>query len=103
MAMKRSKKTSGTKSIEKKARAPKVKAVEATVEKESVDAAAAQADDSGEICVFAIRLRRAERDLIHQVAGSGKASEFVRGLAIAGARKDMKAVEEIVDAAHAAR
>jgi hypothetical protein len=56
-----------------------------------------QPDDSGEIVVFAIRLKRTERDLIHTATGSGKASEFVRGLALAAARGDMKAVEEIID------
>ena len=94
------KKTRGTKTTTRKARAPKTKAVEATVER---PVETTPTDDAGEVVVFAIRLKRSERDLIHAAAGSGKASEFVRGLAIAGARRDMKAVEEIVDAAHAAR
>jgi hypothetical protein len=55
-----------------------------------------QADDSQELVVFAFRLARAERDLIHQAAGSAKASSFVRRLAAAGARGDLKAAEEII-------
>jgi hypothetical protein len=60
-------------------------------------------DDSGEIVVFAIRLRRSERDLIHDAAGPAKASSFVKGLALAAARGDMKTVTEIVDDAHGAK
>ena len=55
-----------------------------------------QADDSQEMVVFAFRLTRAERDLIHKSAGSGKASGFVRGLAVAAAKGDVKAVRELV-------
>ena len=53
--------------------------------------------DDGELVVFAFRLSRAERDLIHAAAGSAKASKFVRGLAIAAARGDVPATREIVD------
>lgn len=49
-----------------------------------------------ETVVFAIRLRRSERDLIHKAAGSGKASQFVRSLAVAAAERDLKALQEIV-------
>ena len=56
-----------------------------------------QADDSKDTVVVAFRLTRAERDLIHAAAGPAKASSFVRRLAVAGARTDLKAVEEIVD------
>ena len=55
-------------------------------------------DDSNEIVVFAIRIKRCERDLIHKAAGSGKASQFVRTLAVAAATGDLKAVQEIVQA-----
>lgn len=55
--------------------------------------------DADEIVVFAIRLKRAERDLIHKAAGSGKASQFVRGLAVAAARGDVNAVKKITEAA----
>ncbi len=97
------KKTGGTKAAGRNASRRRVKAVEVTVEKQPVqaapaaDQAPAQRDDSGEICVFAIRLRRSERDEIHAAAGSAKASSFVRGLALAAARGDMKLVQEIVD------
>ena len=56
-------------------------------------------DDSDATVVFAIRLRRSERDLIHKAAGSGKASRFVRTLAVAAAGGDIKQVREIVEAA----
>ena len=52
--------------------------------------------DSGEMVVFAMRLLRSERELIHKVAGSGKATQYVRGLAVAAANGDMKAVQGIV-------
>jgi hypothetical protein len=54
-------------------------------------------DDSGQIVVFAIRLRRSERDLIHDAAGPAKASSFVKGLALAAARGDTRLVQEIAD------
>ena len=56
---------------------------------------------SDEVVVFAIRIKRSERDAIHAAAGAGKASEFVRGIAVAAARGDLKAVTEIFDAVHA--
>jgi hypothetical protein len=60
-------------------------------------------DDSGETVVFAIRLRRSERDEIHDATGPARASRFVRSLILAAVRGDMKLVQEIVDAAHEAR
>jgi hypothetical protein len=86
---------------------PKKKVARATAEKPvkprsqpaaTVDSPPAPKDDSDEIVVFAIRLKRSERDLIHQTAGSGKASQFVRGLAIAAANGDLKQVQQIVQA-----
>jgi len=53
--------------------------------------------------VFAFRLTRAERDEIHAAAGSAKASRFVKAIVLAGARGDMKAVQEVVDEILAAR
>ena len=53
------------------------------------------------LCVFAIRLAPDERDLIHKAAGPGKATKFVRGLAVAAARNDEAAVKAIMKAAHA--
>jgi hypothetical protein len=58
-------------------------------------------DDVPEIVVFAFRLTRAERDEIHAATGSAKASRFVKAIVLAGARGDMKAVQEIVDEIHA--
>jgi hypothetical protein len=55
------------------------------------------ADDAGELVVFAFRLTRAERDVIHSAAGSAKASKFVRTLAVAAARGDGPAVLGILD------
>ena len=58
-------------------------------------------DDGEELVVFAFRLSRAERDLIHAAAGSAKASKFVRTLAVAAARGDGPAVLGILDAIQA--
>ena len=57
-------------------------------------------DDSQTLVVFAFRLTRAERDLIHQAAGSGKASKFVRSVALAAARGDVKAIEQAQKQVH---
>lgn len=57
---------------------------------------ATDATPEDEICVFAVRIRRSERDLIHQVAGSGKASQFVKGIVLAAARADLDEVHRIV-------
>ena len=60
-----------------------------------------QADDSQELVVFAFRLTRAERDLIHQAAGSAKASKLARTLLVAAAQRDeaaLKAAMETVKA-----
>jgi hypothetical protein len=69
----------------------------------ATDAAPAQPDDSQEVCVFAFRLLRSERDELHAATGSAKASKFVKAIVLAGARGDMKAIREIVDEMHAAR
>lgn len=61
------------------------------------DAATTKPDDAGELVVFAFRLSRAERDLIHAATGSAKASKFVRTLAVAAARGDGPAVLGILD------
>jgi hypothetical protein len=60
------------------------------------EAAAKQPDDSKDLVVFAFRLTRAERDLIHAAAGSAKASRFVRGLALAAAQGDVKAIQQTI-------
>jgi hypothetical protein len=56
-----------------------------------------------EIVVFAFRMLRSERDELHAATGSAKASRFVRAIVLAGARGDMKAIEEIVDEVEAGR
>ena len=58
---------------------------------------AQQPDDAGELVVFAFRLTRAERDVIHEAAGSAKASRFVRTLAVAAAKGDAPTVMGILD------
>ena len=68
-------------------KAPRTKAAKAVV----------QADDSQELVVFAFRLTRAERDLIHQAAGPAKASKLARSLLVAAAQKDAKAVKTIME------
>ncbi|MBU1700151.1 MAG: hypothetical protein KJ970_18135 [Candidatus Eisenbacteria bacterium] len=47
--------------------------------------------------VFAFRLLRSERDLIHKVAGSAKASRFVKSVVLATARRDLDAVKRILE------
>jgi len=61
------------------------------------ETAPTQPDDSQGLVVFAFRLTRAERDLIHKAAGSAKASKFVREIALAAARGDMKAIEQTLN------
>ena len=58
--------------------------------------------DGEELVVFAFRLSRAERDLIHAAAGSAKASKFVRTLAVAAAKGDAPTVMGILDQVYAA-
>ena len=50
-----------------------------------------------DLCVFAFRLTPKERDAIHKAAGPGKASKFVRALAVAAARNDAAAVKAIME------
>ena len=54
-----------------------------------------------DLCVFAFRLTPEERDAIHKAAGSGKASKFVRALAVAAARNDAAAVKAIMEGVEA--
>lgn len=60
-------------------------------------AKAAPEGSEAELVVFAFRLTREERDVIHAATGPSKASKFVRSLAVAGARGDEVAVREILD------
>ncbi|MEP7027689.1 MAG: hypothetical protein ABI960_03755 [Candidatus Eisenbacteria bacterium] len=48
------------------------------------------------LVVFAFRLTEAERELIHKAAGGGKASRFVRAVAVAAARGDEDAVLKLL-------
>ena len=97
-AKKQAAKTGGKATDRKKPADSKLKAAAKTGEKKpaTTDPTPKPRDDSDEIVVFAIRLKRFERDLIHKAAGSGKASKFVRGLAVAAARGGMKTLEAIV-------
>jgi len=52
-----------------------------------------------ELRVFAFRLTPEERDAIHKAAGPGKASRFVRSLAVAAAKNDAAAVKAIMEGA----
>ena len=56
-----------------------------------------------ELCVFAIRLTRAERDAIHAAAGSRNATRFVRSLAVAASRDDMKGIQQVLKEARELR
>lgn len=61
------------------------------------DAGQAPSDIAPNLCVFAFRLTPAERDEIHKAAGPGKASRFVKAVALAVARLDDKAIQEVTD------
>jgi len=69
-----------------RAKKPAVKKAEKTPQRE-------------ELCVFAFRLTPKEREDIHKAAGPGKASRFVRSLAVAAARNDAAAVTAIMEGA----
>lgn len=56
-----------------------------------------QAPDDLDLVVFAFRLTREERDLIHAAAGAAKASKFARNLLVACARGDNGTVLGILD------
>ena len=49
-----------------------------------------------DLVVFAFRLTADEREAIHKAAGPAKASRFVCILAVAAARKDKGAVNELI-------
>ena len=51
--------------------------------------------------VFAFRLSKTDRDRIHQAAGSGKATQFVRAAALAAANGDATVFEQLVGQAKA--
>ncbi len=63
------------------------------------EAKASSADKDG-LVVFAFRLTADERDVIHKAAGPGRASRFVRALAVAAARKDEAIVRQILREVH---
>jgi hypothetical protein len=46
--------------------------------------------------VFAFRLTKAQRDLIHKAAGPAKGTRFVRTAAIAAATLDRAAIDELL-------
>ena len=50
-----------------------------------------------DLCTFAIRLPKADRDAIHKAAGPAKATKFVRALAVAAARGDLEVVTGMVN------
>lgn len=56
-----------------------------------------------DVCVFAFRLTRADRDLIHKAAGPANASRFVKSAALAAAGGDRAAFEELVAIGKASR
>jgi hypothetical protein len=74
-----------------------------TAKRPAADATPPQQDDAQEICVFAFRLLRSERDELHAATGSAKASKFVKAIVLAGARGDMKAVTQLIDEVQAGR
>ena len=54
-----------------------------------------QGDEKQQV-VFAFRLSEAERSRIHEAAGAGQATRFVRGAALAVATGDRKALEGLM-------
>ncbi len=48
------------------------------------------------LVVFAFRLSEADRKRIHDAAGAGKATRFVRAAALAAANQDAKVFETLV-------
>lgn len=52
-----------------------------------------------DLCTFAFRLTKDQRDAIHNAAGPRKASEFARSLLLAAAHDDEKSVLSIMRAA----
>ena len=80
------KKTSTTKTTTKKSKAaPKAKTAKE------------------ELCVFAFRLTRAERDAIHKTAGPRNATQFVRRVAAAFASRDEAAFKAVLKEVNAIR
>lgn len=55
-----------------------------------------------QLCVFAFRLTPAEREKIHATAGPGRASRFVRSVAVAFANQDEGAFKAVVKEAREA-
>ena len=49
--------------------------------------------------VFAFRLTKAQRDLIHKAAGPAKGTKFVRAAAIAAATLDRPAIDKLLSEA----
>ena len=54
-----------------------------------------------ELCVFAFRLTREEREAIHRAAGAAKASKFVRALSVAASNGALDTVSKMVEAVKA--
>ena len=67
-----------------------------TSRKAPVVKTAAPTDDMNEIVVFAFRLTRAERDLIHTTAGSARASRMVKGAALAAANGNIDEFKMVI-------
>ena len=72
----------------------------ATPKKATTKAAKVPKED---LVVFAIRLTAAERDAIHAAAGPRGATRFVRGLAVAAARDDLKGIQAVLKEARQLR
>ena len=90
MATKYTKKTARKKPVAKTAGKPQTK--KAT----ECKPAAPKKQPGDDTVVFAFRLARAERDLIHKTAGPAKASRFVKGAALAAANSDVDAFRAVM-------
>lgn len=67
---------------------------DATTASEEIAPKQEKAED---LCTFAIRLTKQERDEIHAAAGKGGATKFVKAVVLAVARGDGKAIQEHID------
>ena len=71
---------------------PKAKAPKATKQRKPTR----EKIPADEVCVFAFRLSKKDRDQIHQAAGSGRASAFVVAATMAAVAGDVEAFQRVV-------
>jgi len=90
----------GAKTKRQRTRATK-RAVEVKDSKAKTSTPIATTGSGEDLVVFAIRLKRSEREAIHAAAGPGKATRFVRELSVAAARKDKASIARLLESMNA--